>query len=167
MFVLLLHRASPIEKPKNLKSAMLSLRSIFTASGRLHSLRRSIISPLYRNAMNNVTRSFSQLRTSPWTINNLMILRSKGGYDTAKASTTASTTYLLSQTRGMKTRSSVKRLCEGCKVSFFPLMYQRGKLWCNLYWWEFSDSRVACAPEEQGLHYLVSLQQYFTRDLHS
>lgn len=99
-------------------SAMLSLRSIFTASGRLRSLRRSIISPLYRNAVNNVTRSFSQLKTSPWTINNIMTIRSKGGYETAKASTSASTTYLLSQTRGMKTRSSVKRLCDGCKVSF-------------------------------------------------
>ncbi|KAH8693731.1 ribosomal protein L36-domain-containing protein [Talaromyces proteolyticus] len=85
-----------------------------TASRSLLPLRQFIRSPFRSNAANKLIRSFSQLRITPWAINKIWSSRSKGGYEVAKTSSSA-ITHSHTQTRGMKTRSSVKRLCDGCK----------------------------------------------------
>ncbi|KAL4929975.1 50S ribosomal protein L36 [Aspergillus undulatus] len=62
-----------------------------------------------------LSRPFSQL--SQFTLGNgLRLLRSKMETSTSAISVgAASATRQLEQVRGMKTRSSVKRLCDGCK----------------------------------------------------
>ncbi|KAB8239703.1 hypothetical protein ETB97_009606 [Aspergillus alliaceus] len=82
---------------------------------------RSIIGPstgLFRQFLRKplaggfLSRSFSQL-TSLSLTNGLQSLRS--AKEQAGSVSVASTVRQLDQVRGMKTRSSVKRLCDGCK----------------------------------------------------
>lgn len=57
------------------------------------------------------------LQSSPF-LRNSSILRAQFPSPSAISSMLSSR---VNQVRGMKTRSSVKRLCDGCKVRFFPL----------------------------------------------
>ncbi|KAL2823654.1 hypothetical protein BDW59DRAFT_163027 [Aspergillus cavernicola] len=63
-----------------------------------------------------ISRPFSQL--SRLTLNNgLRLLRSSKSSTTTQVQVgAASAVKQLEQVRGMKTRSSVKRLCDGCKL---------------------------------------------------
>ncbi|OKL63998.1 hypothetical protein UA08_00128 [Talaromyces atroroseus] len=92
---------------------MSPLRSVLsTASRSLLSARQVILTPRRYEATHNVSRSFSQLRAvSALTQSRWSLFRSSVGHNTS----TATTTYIHSQKSGMKTRSSVKRLCDGCK----------------------------------------------------
>lgn len=102
------------------KGAIMSpLRSaLSTASRSLLSIRQFALTS-FRQNNHASTSPFTQLRNfsalmsqSRW---GGLLLRSKiaGGIKNGSKST-----YVLSQVSGMKTRSSVKRLCDGCKVSF-------------------------------------------------
>ncbi|KAL3474672.1 ribosomal protein L36-domain-containing protein [Aspergillus californicus] len=89
---------------------MVSLRSLLGPSTAL--LRQFL--PQH----NSLTRQFSQL--SRLTLNNgLRLLRSKNTSPSGSQGQVevgaASAVKQLEQVRGMKTRSSVKRLCDGCK----------------------------------------------------
>ncbi|RAL15935.1 50S ribosomal protein L36 [Aspergillus homomorphus CBS 101889] len=85
---------------------MMSVRSLLGAStGAL----RQILPSLSRKPAGLLSRSFSQLAKLPFG-NGLRVLRY--GQQTGIASTTL---RQVEQVRGMKTRSSVKRLCDGCK----------------------------------------------------
>ncbi|BCS24118.1 50S ribosomal protein L36 [Aspergillus puulaauensis] len=90
---------------------MVSLRSLVGPSTAL--LRQFL--PRHSN-LRALARPFSQL--SQLTINNgLRLLRSGNGStkSTEVGVGAVSAVKQLEQVRGMKTRSSVKRLCEGCK----------------------------------------------------
>ncbi|OJJ02398.1 hypothetical protein ASPVEDRAFT_131675 [Aspergillus versicolor CBS 583.65] len=90
---------------------MVSLRSVLGPSTAL--LRQFL--PRHSN-LRALARPFSQL--SQLTINNgLRLLRSGNGStkSTEVGVGAVSAVKQLEQVRGMKTRSSVKRLCEGCK----------------------------------------------------
>ncbi|PYI22224.1 hypothetical protein BO86DRAFT_455666 [Aspergillus japonicus CBS 114.51] len=85
---------------------MMSVRSLLGAStGAL----RQLLPSLSRKPAGLLSRSFSQLAKLPFG-NGLRLLRS--GQQTGVASATL---RQVEQVRGMKTRSSVKRLCDGCK----------------------------------------------------
>ncbi|KAE8160283.1 ribosomal protein L36-domain-containing protein [Aspergillus tamarii] len=86
---------------------MVSFRSLIAPSTGL--FRQFLRKPL---AGGFLARSFSQLTTLSLT-NGLRALRS--GKEQAGNVGVASTVRQLDQIRGMKTRSSVKRLCDGCK----------------------------------------------------
>lgn len=91
---------------------MISLHSVVGPSTAL--LRQFL--PRHSNLL-ALARPFSQL--SQLTINNgLRLLRSGNGFtkSTEVGVGAVSAVKQLEQVRGMKTRSSVKRLCEGCKV---------------------------------------------------
>ncbi|KAL1974326.1 hypothetical protein VTN31DRAFT_4530 [Thermomyces dupontii] len=87
------------------------LRSLFTSAS-----FRQIVSS---SSALNFSRSFSHCshrtgtlsttRTSPWS------LHSRPGHELTRPEKAAATSMTLSLVRGMKTRSSVKRLCDGCK----------------------------------------------------
>ncbi|KAL4810989.1 ribosomal protein L36-domain-containing protein [Aspergillus unguis] len=91
---------------------MVSLRSLLGPSTAL--LRQFL--PRHSSNLRALSRPFSQL--SKLTITNgLTLLRSaksvqKGGYGVVS---TVSAARQVEQVRGMKTRSAVKRLCDGCK----------------------------------------------------
>ncbi|GIJ82268.1 hypothetical protein Asppvi_000774 [Aspergillus pseudoviridinutans] len=89
---------------------MLSIRSILGSSTR--ALRQLLPNqPFYHHFL---SRSLSQLsRVSVG--NSLRSLRSAKQQD-SNVGVVGSTVRQLEQVRGMKTRSSVKRLCDGCKV---------------------------------------------------
>ncbi|OJJ59888.1 hypothetical protein ASPSYDRAFT_78199 [Aspergillus sydowii CBS 593.65] len=90
---------------------MISLHSVVGPSTAL--LRQFL--PRHSN-LRALARPFSQL--SQLTINNgLRLLRSGNGFtkSTEVGVGAVSAVKQLEQVRGMKTRSSVKRLCEGCK----------------------------------------------------
>lgn len=102
---------------------MVSLRSVLGPSTAL--LRQFL--PRHSN-LRALARPFSQL--SQLTINNgLRLLRSGNGStkSTEVGVGAVSAVKQLEQVRGMKTRSSVKRLCEGCKVRtpFGDLLVER------------------------------------------
>ncbi|KAL4910935.1 hypothetical protein BDW74DRAFT_142108 [Aspergillus multicolor] len=85
---------------------MVSLRSLLGPS--TAALRQFL--PRHNSTLRVLSRPFSQL--SQLTINNgLNFLRSKSILPGAGATAVRQ----VEQVRGMKTRSSVKRLCEGCK----------------------------------------------------
>ncbi|OJJ41056.1 hypothetical protein ASPWEDRAFT_47719 [Aspergillus wentii DTO 134E9] len=88
---------------------MLSFRSVLGAStGTL----RQFLPSLSRQSF---ARSFSQLSRLSLT-NGLRSLRSRNdSTDNARIASVGSAVRQLEQVRGMKTRSSVKRLCDGCK----------------------------------------------------
>ncbi|KAI9374997.1 ribosomal protein L36-domain-containing protein [Aspergillus egyptiacus] len=85
------------------------------------SLLRTLLGPstallrqfLPRSSLANISRPFSQL--SRLTTNGLRTLRSSNTDTTHMQLGAASAVKQLEQVRGMKTRSSVKRLCDGCK----------------------------------------------------
>ncbi|KAL4913426.1 hypothetical protein BDW62DRAFT_205535 [Aspergillus aurantiobrunneus] len=92
---------------------MVSLRSLLGPSTAL--IRQFL--PRHNTDPRVLARPFSQL--SQLTINNgLRLLRS--GKESSKSASVGvgavSGVRQLEQVRGMKTRSSVKRLCEGCKL---------------------------------------------------
>ncbi|KAE8355609.1 ribosomal protein L36-domain-containing protein [Aspergillus coremiiformis] len=77
-----------------------------TITGPATGLFRQILRKPLRGGF--LSRSFSQLAS--------LSLRSlRTGKQQAGSVSVASTVRQLDQTRGMKTRSSVKRLCDGCK----------------------------------------------------
>ncbi|KAA8649025.1 50S ribosomal protein L36 [Aspergillus tanneri] len=61
-----------------------------------------------------LSRSFSQLARLSFT-NGLRALRSRSAQQSGTVGVIVSTARQVEQVRGMKTRSSVKRLCDGCK----------------------------------------------------
>lgn len=150
---------------------MPSLRSILGAS--TSALRQSILSrpqPFF-------ARSFSQLSRLSLT-SGLRGLRSRlqqsqnAGNGTVPAGAAAAGVRQLEQVRGMKTRSSVKRLCDGCKVCFLAVvlswtvvytgfhcsmggLYLRTVGACFLLVLLTTIS-TACPKKEPGVHYLVS-----------
>ncbi|KAF4269701.1 hypothetical protein KXW98_004643 [Aspergillus fumigatus] len=88
---------------------MLSIRSILGSSAR--AFRQLLPSQPFSHHF--LSRSLSQLsRVSVG--NSLRSLRSAKQHD-ANVGVVGSTVRHLEQVRGMKTRSSVKRLCDGCK----------------------------------------------------
>lgn len=89
-------------------TTMVSFRSLIAPSTGL--FRQFLRKPLTGGFL---ARSFSQLTTLSLT-NGLRALRA--GKEQAGNVSVASTVRQLDQIRGMKTRSSVKRLCDGCKV---------------------------------------------------
>lgn len=100
---------------------MLPVRSLLTSSSSssLLSFRQFILSPFRRNVVysfSSLSRPFSRLRTMSVGKSGLWSLRSRSNGEGAIVAA-AKTTQGFVQTRGMKTRSSVKRLCDGCKVS--------------------------------------------------
>jgi large subunit ribosomal protein L36 len=99
---------------------MSPLRSaLSTASRSLLSIRQFALTS-FRQTNHASTSPFTQLRKfsvlmsqSRW--GGLLRLRIAAGGNAKQLSST----YVFSQASGMKTRSSVKRLCDGCKVSYF------------------------------------------------
>ncbi|KAL1965913.1 hypothetical protein VTN77DRAFT_5046 [Rasamsonia byssochlamydoides] len=92
---------------------MLPVRSLLSsASG---SLRQFLLSPLRQNAayIPSLSRSFSRLSTMSVGKTSMWALGSRSSNAAAAAAT--ANTGSLQIVRGMKTRSSVKRLCDGCK----------------------------------------------------
>ncbi|PLN82981.1 ribosomal protein L36-domain-containing protein [Aspergillus taichungensis] len=91
---------------------MLSFRSVLRPStGALRQLLPSMI----RQPLSNVARPFSQL-TRLSLGNGLRSLRAaKAQTENVSVASVGSTVRQIEQVRGMKTRSSVKRLCDGCK----------------------------------------------------
>ncbi|OJK03867.1 hypothetical protein ASPACDRAFT_75378 [Aspergillus aculeatus ATCC 16872] len=85
----------------------MSVRSLLGAS--TGALRQILPSLSRSKPAGLLSRSFSQLAKLPFG-NGLRLLRS--GQQTGVASATL---RQVEQVRGMKTRSSVKRLCDGCK----------------------------------------------------
>lgn len=96
---------------------MSPLRSaLSTASRSLLSIRQFALTS-FRQNNHASTSPFTQLRKFSALMNQGRwgdLLRSKIAGGNAKQ---LSSTYVFSQASGMKTRSSVKRLCDGCKVS--------------------------------------------------
>ncbi|KKK18247.1 hypothetical protein AOCH_001938 [Aspergillus ochraceoroseus] len=91
---------------------MVSLRSVFGSSTAL--LRQFLPRPSVSGTF--ISRSFSQLPR--FTLSNgLRLLRSGSRSDpqVGVVGSVGSVARQLEQIRGMKTRSSVKRLCDGCK----------------------------------------------------
>ncbi|KAL4787393.1 ribosomal protein L36-domain-containing protein [Aspergillus varians] len=91
---------------------MVSIHSLF---GQSTALLRQFL-PRHNSNLRSLSRPFSQL--SQLTVSNgLRLLRSrKESTGSAQVSVgAASAVKQLEQVRGMKTRSSVKRLCDGCK----------------------------------------------------
>ncbi|EEA22860.1 hypothetical protein EYB25_005626 [Talaromyces marneffei] len=92
---------------------MSPLRSaLSTASRSLLSVRQFAVTSFRQN--NHVSSPFSQLRK----FSGLLTQSRWGGLLRSKIANNAkqlSSTYIFSQASGMKTRSSVKRLCDGCK----------------------------------------------------
>lgn len=98
--------------------------------GRCDSITMSLLRSLFASAsfrqitssrsLSKISRSFSHYspRTSTLSTANssLWTLRSRPGHELTRPETSAATSFTLSLVRGMKTRSSVKRLCDGCKV---------------------------------------------------
>lgn len=97
----------------DLSATMLSFRSVLRPStGALRQLLPSMI----RQPLSNVARPFSQL-TRLSLGNGLRNLRAgKAQTENVSVASVGSTVRQIEQVRGMKTRSSVKRLCDGCKV---------------------------------------------------
>ncbi|PYH73783.1 50S ribosomal protein L36 [Aspergillus vadensis CBS 113365] len=90
---------------------MLSFRSVFGAStGAL----RQILPSFSRRSAALVSRPFSQIARLSLG-NGLRLLRSGKQTNNAGVASVGSTLRQVEQVRGMKTRSSVKRLCDGCK----------------------------------------------------
>ncbi|RDW93891.1 uncharacterized protein DSM5745_01213 [Aspergillus mulundensis] len=114
---------------------MVSLRSLLGPS--TAALRQFL--PRHNSTLRALSRPFSQL--SQLTINNgLSFLRSKS----VMPGVGASAVRQVEQVRGMKTRSSVKRLCEGCKRVVLEGIRLMGAF-----------GNIACAEKEPGLHYLL------------
>lgn len=91
---------------------MLSFRSVFGAStGAL----RQILPSFSRRSAALVSRPFSQIARLSLG-NGLRLLRSGKQTNNVGVASVGSTLRQVEQVRGMKTRSSVKRLCDGCKV---------------------------------------------------
>lgn len=101
-----------IEDP-DLSATMLSFRSVLRPStGALRQLLPSMI----RQPFSHVARPFTQL-TRLSLGNGLRSLRAgKAQTENVSVASVGSTVRQIEQVRGMKTRSSVKRLCDGCKV---------------------------------------------------
>ncbi|KAF9888763.1 hypothetical protein FE257_008338 [Aspergillus nanangensis] len=91
---------------------MLSFRSVLGSSTRA---LRQILPSLSRPTTTGLfsLRQYSQLTKASLT-NGLRSLRSRSTQQSSVASL-GSTVRQIEQVRGMKTRSSVKRLCDGCK----------------------------------------------------
>ena len=91
---------------------MLSFRSVFGAStGAL----LQILPSFSRRSAALVSRPFSQIARLSLG-NGLRLLRSGKQTNNVGVASVGSTLRQVEQVRGMKTRSSVKRLCDGCKV---------------------------------------------------
>ncbi|PWY86086.1 hypothetical protein BO70DRAFT_360894 [Aspergillus heteromorphus CBS 117.55] len=90
---------------------MVSIRSVLGAStGAL----RQFLPSLSRKSAGLVSRPFSQIARLSWG-NGLRLLRSGKQTDSVGVASVGTTLRQVEQIRGMKTRSSVKRLCDGCK----------------------------------------------------
>lgn len=87
---------------------MMSLRSLLGAS--TGTLRQFLPQSLSRPTF--FSRSFSRLSLA----NGLRSLRLRSEQKQAQVGVGAVGSRQIEQVRGMKTRSSVKRLCDGCKV---------------------------------------------------
>lgn len=108
------------DQPVNEKrKSMVSLRSLLGPSTAL--LRQFL--PRHSSNLRVLARPFSQLHLSKLTVGNgLRLLRSPvtGGYGAVSSVFAA---RQVEQVRGMKTRSAVKRLCDGCKVCWLSVDY--------------------------------------------
>lgn len=101
-----------------------SLRSIGLVALRSFRHNRSIYN-LARNSCAALSRQISSISSISSTRWSSSLLRSRIDALTTRQSPTSVSTYLFAQKSGMKTRSSVKRLCDGCKVRtiFFLLVF--------------------------------------------
>lgn len=83
-------------------------------------VRRFLLFPRVSSSLSIASRTFSQLTRISSTngLRNWRLLLSRAGEQQQRTGAMAvgSTVRQLEQVRGMKTRSSVKRLCDGCKV---------------------------------------------------
>jgi large subunit ribosomal protein L36 len=116
---------------------MSPLRSaLSTASRSLLSVRQFALTSFRQNKSiyNHASSPFLQLRKFSSLLTQGRwggLLRSKIAVGNAKQ---LSSTYIFSQASGMKTRSSVKRLCDGCKVSSL------GRAFIGVSVWVIGDS---------------------------
>ncbi|BDD58587.1 hypothetical protein MAP00_003853 [Monascus purpureus] len=82
-------------------------------------VRRFLLFPRVSSSLSIASRTFSQLTRISSTngLRNWRLLLSRAGEQQQRtgAMVVGSTVRQLEQVRGMKTRSSVKRLCDGCK----------------------------------------------------
>ncbi|BAE59260.1 unnamed protein product [Aspergillus oryzae RIB40] len=125
---------------------MVSFRSLIAPSTGL--FRQFLRKPLTGGFL---ARSFSQLTTLSLT-NGLRALRA--GKEQAGNVSVASTVRQLDQIRGMKTRSSVKRLCDGCKVLGALLREGRGETVALYGMWNANVGLIARSEKEQSLYHL-------------
>ncbi|PYH92977.1 hypothetical protein BO71DRAFT_356345 [Aspergillus ellipticus CBS 707.79] len=75
---------------------------------------RQFLPSFSRKSAGLVSRPFSQVARLSW-VNGLRLLRSGKRTGNVEIASVGTTLRQVEQIRGMKTRSSVKRLCDGCK----------------------------------------------------
>lgn len=90
---------------------MFSLRSVLGAPGALRQLLPSVTRRSFPGALS--LRPFSHMVQ-----NGLTRLRASSKQEGSAVVASVAASRQLEQVRGMKTRSSVKRLCDGCKVCY-------------------------------------------------